>query len=77
MMLPRLAAGAKLAADKKAKRDAVIADAFPELGGDDPVEVLVTMLFQPPSFEEAAQNGKPTDGTTADVGQQNTVQFGD
>jgi hypothetical protein len=77
MMLPRLAAGAKLAADKKAKRDAVIADAFPELGGDDPVEVLVTMLFQPPSFEEATQNGKPTDGTTADVGQQNTVQFGD
>jgi hypothetical protein len=74
MMLPRLAAGAKLAADKKAKRDAAIAAAFPELGDDDPVETLMAMLFQPPSFQEASQNGKP-DPSTADLDDANTVQF--
>jgi len=74
MMLPRLAAGAKQAREKQAKRDRVIADAFPELGDQDPVEVLVNMLFQPPHFEEAAQNGKPTDRTTADVGEPYDVQ---
>jgi hypothetical protein len=75
-MLPRLAAGAKMAAEKKAKRDAAIADAFPELGDDDPVEVLVTMLFQPPRYEEATQNGK-ADRATADPGEQGAVQFGE
>jgi len=74
MMLPRLAAGAKQAAEKKAKRDKVIADAFPELGDEDPVQVLINMLFQPPHFEEAQQNGKPTDRTTADVGEPYDVQ---
>lgn len=59
MMLPRLAEGAKLAREKKAKADAVIADAFPELGEEDPVEVLAAMLFKPPGFEEAQSNGKP------------------
>jgi hypothetical protein len=59
MMLPRLAEGAKLAREKKAKADKVIADAFPELGDEDPVDVLATMLFTPPTFEEASQNGKP------------------
>ena len=60
MMLPRLAAGAKLAQEKKAKADKVIADAFPELGDEDPVQVLATMLFQPPQgFKEAQSNGKP------------------
>jgi hypothetical protein len=58
MMLPRLAEGAKLAREKKAKADAVISDAFPELGDEDPVEVLAAMLFQPPGFEEAQNNGK-------------------
>lgn len=62
MMLPRLAAGAKLAADKKAKRDAVIADAFPELGDEDPAEVLANMLFAPPTFrqEEPSDNSRGT-----------------
>jgi hypothetical protein len=75
MMLPRLAQGAKVAADKKAKRDAAIADAFPELGDDDPVQRLADMLFQPPHFEEAAQNGKP-DQTVAPDGEQDSVRFG-
>jgi len=77
MMLPRLAAGAKQAAQKKAKRDAVIADAFPELGDQDPVEALVQMLFQPPHFQEAAQNGKPSDGTTAEHGEPHHMAFGE
>jgi hypothetical protein len=74
MMLPRLAAGAKLAADKKAKRDAAIADAFPELGADDPVDTLMSMLFQPPSFEEASHNGKP-DPSSSDLDDASAVQF--
>lgn len=77
MMLPRLAAGAKLAADKKAKRDAAIADAFPELGDDDPVERLVTMLFTPPTFQEATQNGQAPNRATADAGQPHDVPFGE
>ncbi len=73
MMLPRLAEGAKLAREKKAKADAVIADAFPELGDDDPVQVLATMLFQPsPGFEEAQQNGKP-DHASASSGPEGAV----
>jgi hypothetical protein len=59
MMLPRLAEGAKLAREKKAAADKVISEAFPELGEEDPVEVLAAMLFTPPSFEEAQRNGKP------------------
>jgi len=77
MMLPRLALGAKQAADKKAKRDKVIADAFPELGDEDPVQVLVQMLFQPPTFQGAEQNGKPPDGTTADDREPHHVAFGE
>jgi len=72
MMLPRLAEGAKLAREKKAKADAVIADAFPELGDQDPVEVLAAMLFQPPGFEEAQHNGKP-DHATASPGPEGAV----
>jgi hypothetical protein len=75
MMLPRLAVGAKQAAEKKAKRDAVIADAFPELGDDDPVQRLAEMLFQPPTFEEAAQNGKPDQAAAADS-EQDPLRFG-
>lgn len=78
LMLPRLAVGAKQAAEKKAKRDKVIADAFPELGLDDPVEQLMTMLFTPPNFQEAAQNGKqPDDRPAADVGQPHDFSFGE
>jgi hypothetical protein len=74
MMLPRLAEGAKRAADKKAKRDAAIAQAFPELGDDDPVQTLMAMLFQPPSFQEASHNGKP-DPSTPDLDDASTVQL--
>jgi hypothetical protein len=75
MLLPRLAAGAKIAADKKAKRDAVIADAFPDLAGEDPAETLADMLFVPPTFEEAQQNGRP-DRTSTPSGAEGSVPFG-
>jgi hypothetical protein len=75
MMLPRLAEGAKLAREKKAKADAVIADAFPELGDEDPVEVLAAMLFKPPGFEEAQNNGKP-DKASAPSNREGAVPFG-
>lgn len=57
MMLPRLAAGKVVAEKKKAERDKVIADAFPELGGENPADLLADMLFAPPTFEEASFNG--------------------
>jgi hypothetical protein len=60
MMLPRLAEGVTKAREKKAKDDAAIAEAFPDLaGGTDPVEEFAAMLFTPPTFQEASQNGKP------------------
>lgn len=64
-MLPRLAVGKKLAEEKKAKEDKLIAEAFPDLGEDDPAEVLAAMLFVPPTFEEASQNGKAPDPAPA------------
>ena len=57
MMLPRLAEGKKKADEKKAKADAAIADAFPDLGPENPVDVLATMLFEPPRFQEEYNNG--------------------
>lgn len=57
MMLPRLAEGKKKADEKKAKADAAIGEAFPDLGADDPVQVLATMLFEPPTYEEGHANG--------------------
>jgi hypothetical protein len=72
MMLPRLAEGARRAEEKKAKRDAQIADAFPELGDDDPAQVLASMLFTPPNFQEASENGS-THRATADADQQGSV----
>jgi hypothetical protein len=53
MMLPRLAEGKKRAEEKRAKEDAAIADAFPELAGTgiDPVTQLVDMLFASPISE--------------------------
>jgi hypothetical protein len=80
MMLPRLAEGAKLARQKKAETDAVIADAFPELGDEDPVDVLATSLFTPPTYETAATNGRHANGepdpAAADPRQQGSVPFG-
>lgn len=60
MMLPRLAEGVEKAREKKAKADAVIQQAFPDLAGEDPVETFAAMLFTPPTFEEASQNGNGT-----------------
>jgi hypothetical protein len=57
MMLPRLAEGVEKAREKKAKADAAIAKAFPDLAGEDPIETFASMLFAPPNFEEASQNG--------------------
>jgi hypothetical protein len=75
MMLPRLAEGAKEAEKKKKARDAVIADAFPDLGQDDPVDVLASMLFTPPTFEEASSNGKP-DAAAPAPSPEGSVPFG-
>jgi hypothetical protein len=58
MMLPRLAEGVERAREKKAKTDAAIAQAFPDLAGEDPIETFATMLFTPPNFTEASQNGR-------------------
>jgi hypothetical protein len=58
-MLPRLAVGMKTAREKAHKRAEAIADAFPDLGTDDPVEVFATQMFTPPNYEEAPTNGKP------------------
>lgn len=69
MMLPRLAEGAKQAREKKAKADAAIADAFPELGDEDPVDVLATMLFTPSTFQEAQTNGKADHAASAPAGE--------
>jgi hypothetical protein len=74
MLLPRLAAGAKLAAEKKAKRDAAIADAFPDLGDKNPAEVLADMLFTP-FGEEVHTNGR-VDPTTAQPAEEGSVPFG-
>ncbi|MGP8204598.1 MAG: hypothetical protein ACLQVK_00850 [Acidimicrobiales bacterium] len=65
MMLPRLVEGKKIAQEKKAKADAMVADAFPELAGTDqsPADALRDMLFAPPTFVMQAQGG--TDGGTA------------
>jgi len=63
MMLPRLAVGKKKAEERKAKDDAVIADAFPELAdtGFDPVEVLMGNLFEPSHYVQT--EGEPDVGT--------------
>lgn len=74
MMLPRLAEGVKKAREKEEKENAAIAEAFPDLGSEDPVQVLVTNLFSPPNFQEASTNG--TDPTTAHADREGSVPFG-
>lgn len=60
MMLPRLAVGAKVAREKKAKENAAIAEAFPDLGDEDPVEAFAEMCFAPPpTWKEGQFNGEP------------------
>jgi len=65
MMLPRLAEGVEKARKKKAATDAAIAQAFPDLAGEDPVETFANMLFTPPTFQEASTNGKPDNAAAA------------
>jgi hypothetical protein len=63
MMLPRLAVGAKLAREKKEKEAAVIAEAFPDLGGDDPIAAFADMCFAPPpTWNEERFNGEADRG---------------
>ena len=59
-MLPKLVEGKKVAAKKKAEKEAVIAEAFPELIGTgiNPAEALRDMLFAPPSFMGDQKNGR-------------------
>lgn len=57
MMLPRLAEGVEKARAKKEKEDKAIAQAFPDLDGEDPIQTFVTMMFTPPQYEEAQTNG--------------------
>ena len=75
--VPRYGQGKKVADEKKAKKAAQIADAFPELGDQDPVQVLVDSLFTPPRFQEAAQNGKGNDATFAEHREPDDVAFRD
>lgn len=75
MMLPRLAAGKKAAEEKKAKADKVIAEAFPELGGENPVDMLADSLFRPPSYQEGPSNNGRTDHATAAPSEQGSVPF--
>jgi hypothetical protein len=75
MMLPRLAEGAAKAKEKAEKRDKAISEAFPELGADDPVNVLASMLFEPPHYEEASQNGR-ADPDPSSPDPEGAVRFG-
>ena len=64
-MLPRLAGGVKAAREKKAKEMAAIAEAFPNLGAEDPVAAFAEMCFTPPQWtEQAPQNGENFNGTS-------------
>jgi hypothetical protein len=49
MTLPRLAPGVAKAREREERDRAAIAEAFPELAGEDPVEVLRAMLFDKPA----------------------------
>ena len=67
-MLPKLAEGKKLAEEKAAKVQAVVADAFPELAGTgvSPAEALRDMLFAPPPVTgEGVPDGR-VDSSAAD-----------
>lgn len=69
-MLPRLAAGVKVAREKKAKEKAAISEAFPDLGDDDPIAAFGDMCFAPPGWVDQPQedngvtfNGKSGEGS--------------
>jgi len=60
MMLPRLAEGVAKAREKEEKEAKAIAQAFPDLGTEDPIQMFITTMFEPPpTFQpEASQNGR-------------------
>lgn len=74
-MLPRLAEGVEKAREKEAKEAAAIAQAFPDLGAEDPIQAFVSKMFTPPTFEEASQNGR-ADHAAAAPGAEGSVPFG-
>jgi hypothetical protein len=58
-MLPRLAEGVEKAREREAKEAKAIAQAFPDLGAEDPIQAFVSKMFEPPpTFQEASQNGR-------------------
>ena len=69
MMLPRLAEGVEKAREEKAKKDAAIKKAFPDLVGEDPIETFANMVFTPPIYEEAQTNGRVDHAATASTGE--------
>lgn len=69
MMLPRLAEGVEKAREEKAKKDAAIKKAFPDLVGEDPIETFANMVFTPPIYEEAQTNGRVDHAATASAGE--------
>jgi len=71
-MLPRLAEGVEKARKREAEEAAAIAQAFPDLGTEDPVQMFISMMFEPPTFQEAQANGKP-DRATAEPAEQGSV----
>lgn len=71
-MLPRLVEGKKIADEKKAKEDAMVAEAFPELAaGESPARALADMLFAPPAYVHQSggtDNGEANQPTGDDRG---------
>lgn len=58
-MLPRLAEGVEKAREREAKEAKAIAQAFPDLGAEDPIQAFVSKMFEPPpTFQEAQTNGR-------------------
>jgi len=74
-MLPRLAEGVEKARERERKEAQTIAQAFPDLGTEDPVQAFISMMFTPPNFEEASQNGR-ADHAAAASGPEGSVPFG-
>jgi hypothetical protein len=67
MMLPRLAEGVAKAREKEEKEAKAIAQAFPDLGTEDPIQMFITTMFEPPPTfqQEANQNGRTDHAASA------------
>jgi hypothetical protein len=61
LMLARLAPGVRVARERQEKEKAAIAEAFPDLGVDDPAAAFADMMFAPPEWKEGF-NGEPDHG---------------